>query len=184
MSDEELIGRVVSGDRSALAELVERHHRLLLGYLFRMVGGNRPLAEDLVQETFVRVMRQHSYAEGRPFKPWLYAIATNLVRDHFRAPHSHKEEPLEASAHYVGDDAPGPEELALTAEESQAVASALQELSKEYRSALILRFYNGLTLQEIAEVSGVPLGTVKSRLSVGTQRLRALLVSDERNRTR
>ncbi len=62
------------------------------------------------------------------------------------------------------------------------MAGALQELSEEYRATLVLRFYNGLTLREIADVLGVPLGTVKSRLSVGTQKLRALLVSGERNR--
>ncbi len=114
MSNEELIEQVLNGDRSALAKLVERHHRPLLGYLFRMVGGNHPLAQDLVQETFIRVLKQRSYAAGRPFKPWLHAIATNLVRDHFRALRNRNSESLEGStAQSVSDAAPSPEERPL-----------------------------------------------------------------------
>ncbi len=84
-SDEQVMAAVMAGDQAALAALVTRHHSPLLGYLSRLTGGDRPLAEDLVQETFLRVLRQGICQPDRPFKPWLYAIATNLARDHFKS---------------------------------------------------------------------------------------------------
>src|SRR5215510_8147671 len=84
-SDEQVMAAAVAGDQMAFATLVTRHHAPLLGYLYRLTGGDRPLAEDLVQETFLRVLRQRTCQAGHPFKPWLYAIATNLARDHFKS---------------------------------------------------------------------------------------------------
>ncbi len=84
-SDEQLMAAVMAGDQLALAALVTRHHAPLLGYLYRLTGGDRPLAEDLVQETFLRMLRQRTRPADRPFKPWLYKIATNLARDHFKS---------------------------------------------------------------------------------------------------
>ncbi|HVO41751.1 MAG TPA: RNA polymerase sigma factor [Aggregatilineales bacterium] len=81
LTDEQLASHIKKGDGSALAALVERHHGLLLGYLYRMTDGNRALAEDLVQEAFIHVLKGIAgYTYPRPFKPWLYAIATNLAR--------------------------------------------------------------------------------------------------------
>src|SRR5690242_17931314 len=84
-SDEQLLAGVLTGDQAALAAPVTRHHALLLGYLYRLVGGDRPLAEDLVQETLLRVLGQRTRQSDSPFKPWLYKIATNLARDHFKS---------------------------------------------------------------------------------------------------
>jgi RNA polymerase sigma-70 factor, ECF subfamily len=84
-SDEHLMAAVQAGDQVALAALVTRRHGPLLGYLYRLVGGDRQLAEDLVQETMLHVLRQRTYQVGRPFKPWLYRIATNLARDSFKS---------------------------------------------------------------------------------------------------
>src|SRR5262245_7780873 len=72
LTDEQLITRMMDGDTAALARLVERYHRPLLGYLYRLTSGNDALAEDLAQETFVRILQQDSYQSDRPFKPWLY----------------------------------------------------------------------------------------------------------------
>src|SRR5262245_56119811 len=83
--DEQLMAAVTAGDQQALATLVTRHHAPLLGYLYRLTGGNRPLAEDLIQETFLRLLRQRARLADGPFKPWLYKIATNLTRDHFKS---------------------------------------------------------------------------------------------------
>lgn len=166
---------VMAGERAALATLVERYHAPLLGYLYRLTGGNRPLAEDLVQDTFLGVLRRQGYEPSRPFKPWLYAVATNLARDHYRSAavrHSALNTDADEMLRDTLDTAPGPEALALVAEEGRAVAQALEQLGDEYRTALLLRFYNGLSLNEIAETLSIPLGTVKSRLSVGTRRLR------------
>lgn len=177
-SDEQLMTAVLAGDQAALAALVARHHTLLLGYLYRLVGGDHPLAEDLVQETFLRILRQRMRSPDRPFKPWLYKIATNLARDHFKSASVRqrvRRGDEEESLLHLYDSAPGPEERALAAEQVGEVRAALAQLSEDYRIVILLRFYQGLSLQEIAEILEIPLGTVKSRLSVGVHRLRAVL---------
>lgn len=177
-SDEQLMRTVMAGDQAAFSELVTRHHGPLLGYLYRLVGGDLHLSEDLVQETLLHVLRQHSYQPDRPFRPWLYMIATNLARDHFKSVAvrmSWRERDEEEVLLYLEDSEPGPEECALVAERGSEVRAALAQLGEEYRIALLLRFYQGFSLQEIAETLHIPLGTVKSRLSVGAHRLRILL---------
>jgi RNA polymerase sigma-70 factor, ECF subfamily len=178
-SDEQLMAAVMSGDRAALAVLVSRHHAPLLGYLYRLVGGDRELAEDLVQETLLRVLRQRTYACGHPFKPWVYTIATNLARDYAKSAQvrhrGRSSSDEEARLLQLYDSAPGPEERALAAERGSTVQAALAELSEDYRVVILLRFYQEFSLSEIAQTLQIPLGTVKSRLSVGVHRLRALL---------
>ncbi len=177
-SDEQLMAAVMAGDQVALAMLVTRHHAPLLGYLYRLVGGDRPLAEDLVQETLLHVLRQRTYQSDRPFKPWLYTIATNLTRDYFKSAAMRqcwrRGDEEEALLHLY-DSTAGPEERALAAEQGSEVRAALAQLREEYRVVLLLRFYQGFSLQEIAETLHIPLGTVKSRLSVGVHRLRTML---------
>jgi RNA polymerase sigma-70 factor (ECF subfamily) len=177
-SDEQLIVAALAGDQGALASLVSRHHSPLLGYLYRMLGGDRERAEELVQETLLRALRPGAYCAPRPFKPWLYAIATNLARDHRKsAAERHRERACDAEVAllYLSDSAPGPEERALAAERGGEVQTAIAQLGEEYRVVVILRFYQEFSLQEIADTLHIPLGTVKSRLSLGVHRLRALL---------
>ncbi len=177
-SDEQLMIAVMAGDQVALAALVIRHHAPLLGYLYRLVGGDRPLAEDLVQETLLHVLRQRTFRSDRPFKPWLYAIATNLAHDYFKSAAVRQRwrgDDEEEALLQLYDSAPGPEERALAAEQGSEVRAALAQLREEYRVVVLLRFYQGFSLQEIAETLQIPLGTVKSRLSVGVHRLRTVL---------
>src|SRR6266849_3381951 len=177
-SDEQLMIAVMAGDQVALAALVTRHHAPLLGYLYRLVGGDRQLSEDLVQETLLHVLRQRVYPSDRPFKPWLYTIATNLARDYFKSAavrHRWRSGDAEEVLFHLSDSEAGPEERALAAEQGSEVRAALAQLREEYRVVLVLRFYQGFSLQEIAETLQIPLGTVKSRLSVGVHRLRAVL---------
>jgi RNA polymerase sigma-70 factor, ECF subfamily len=177
-SDEQLMAAVMAGDQVALAALVTRHHAPLLGYLYRLVGGDRQLSEDLVQETLLHVLRQRTYQAGRPFKPWLYMIATNLARDYFKSAAVRKSGQSvdeEQELLHLYDSEPSPEERALAAERGSEVRAALAQLGEEYRVVLLLRFYQGFSLQEIAETLHIPLGTVKSRLSVGVHCLRAVL---------
>jgi RNA polymerase sigma-70 factor (ECF subfamily) len=177
-SDEQVMAAVMAGDQVALATLVTRHHAPLLGYLYRLVGGDRPLAEDLVQETFLRVLRQRTCPADRPFKPWLYTIATNLARDYFKSASVRQRwggGDMEEALLHLSDNTPGPEERALAAEQESLVRAALAQLSEEYRIVVVLRFYQGFSLQEIAQTLQIPLGTVKSRLSVGVHRLHTVL---------
>jgi RNA polymerase sigma-70 factor (ECF subfamily) len=176
-SDEELALNMQRGDASALQNLVERHHSPLIGFLYRMTGGDRALAEDLVQEAFLRVLKAiRQYKYPRPFKAWLYAIATNLAHDHFKR--AEVRQRADTPAEKVPGQVDGPEHNLLVADEAQQVARSLQALPDGQREAVILRYYQELSLNEISEALGVPLGTVKSRLSLGLRRLREILEAE------
>ncbi|MCC7358028.1 MAG: sigma-70 family RNA polymerase sigma factor [Anaerolineales bacterium] len=177
-SDERLAQGVQAGSSDDLAVLVTRHHGPLLGFLYRLTGGDRLLAEDLAQEVFLRVLRGIGrYRPERPFKPWLYAVAVNAARDHYKRAETRRTEALPPDF-----DAPGePSPLhALTAAETWAqVAAAVQALPAPQREVLLLRYTEDLSLAEIAAVLAIPVGTVKSRLSVALGRLRARLAAEE-----
>ncbi|MFN8374721.1 MAG: RNA polymerase sigma factor [Anaerolineae bacterium] len=173
-TDEEYALGVQKGQLSDLTALVERHHHSLVGFLYRMTGGDRALAEDLVQETFLRVMHaiQH-YQYPRPFKPWLYAIATNIARDTFKRAENRRAADMPDDEHLVSDERP--EEALVEGDEERIVAQALARLPEHQREVVILRYYQELSLAEIAEALDIPVGTVKSRLSIGLDRLRQML---------
>jgi RNA polymerase sigma-70 factor (ECF subfamily) len=170
-SDEQLALGIQRGRSDDLTLLVERHHAPLLGFLYRMTGGERALAEDLVQETFLRLINNiGSYSYPRPLKPWLYAIAVNLARDHYKQAEFRHTDSI--PPHF---DIPGtgtPETELLITEETQQVAMVIKTLPALQREAILLRYINGLSLNEISQVLQVPVGTVKSRLSLGLQRLK------------
>jgi RNA polymerase sigma-70 factor (ECF subfamily) len=172
--DEQLARRVQRGDPRALTELVRRHHSPLLGYLYRLTGGDRALGEDLVQETFLRLLGSlDQYQPRRRFKPWLYAIATNLARDHYKRADTRRVDAITTGTlHLPGDELP--ERDLLAAADSAQVSRALAALPDPQREAIILRFYQQLPLADIAETLGIPVGTVKSRLSLGLRRLKVL----------
>lgn len=178
-TDEELARGVQRGRRDDLAALVERHHAPLLGYLYRLCGGDRSLAEDLVQDTFVRLLRSiDRYRHPAPFKPWLYAIATNQARDHFkRAEMRHTDSASDEEARWeaAGDPQAGPEDRASLAGDARQVAAAVAALPLHQREAILLRYAQECSLAEIAQALDVPVGTVKSRLSLGLRALRARL---------
>jgi RNA polymerase sigma-70 factor, ECF subfamily len=181
LRDEDLALGIQQGDRDALTMLVERHHDPLLGFLYRMTGGDRTLAEDLVQETFLRILRSiQQYQHPRPFKPWLYMIATNLTRDHYkRADMRHTMSMPDNLGEIASQHETLPEDAMVFRHEAKRVALAIQELPAHQREAVILRYYQELSLAEIAAVLEVPLGTVKSRISLGLGRLRTALLEQE-----
>ncbi len=175
LSDEQLARAIQRGDKAALTPLVERHHSPLIGYLYRMTGGDRQLAEDLAQEAFLRALRGIAgYRYPRPFKPWLYAIATNLARDHYKRADTRRTEPINTGT--LRHPAPNPPEAAYqNTAEAQQVAAAVAALPAHQREAVILRYYQNFSLAEIAAALNIPTGTVKSRLSLGLKRLRELM---------
>jgi RNA polymerase sigma-70 factor, ECF subfamily len=180
LTDEELAQGIKQGDRQHLALLLERHHSPLIGFLYRMTDGDRTLAEDLTQESFLRVLRSiDQYRYPRPFKPWLYQIATNLARDHYKRAETRRAVGVIEDMEAFGDEAALPEEMLLMDAETQAVAAALRSLPDHQRETVILRYYQELSLGEIAKVLDVPVGTVKSRLSLALGRLRELLLERE-----
>lgn len=179
-TDEQLAQEIQHGQAQALTVLVERHHSPLLGYLYRMTGGHRALAEDLTQETFLRIMRRIAqYQYPRPFKPWLYAVATNLARDYYKqAEQRFVTTPLNILETWPNSHAPTLDEVLQAEAEARQVMAALAALPPPQRETIVLRYYQDLSLAEIAEALHIPVGTVKSRLSLGLKRLKEFL--DER----
>lgn len=176
ITDEELYVRVLGGDEGALEALVHRYHGQLLGYLYRQTG-DRHLAEDLVQETFTRIVTYQGEAPGR-FKAWAFAVAGNLLRDYFRRAHNRREQPdamVGWADQQLPDLAPPADELLLRDDDRREVVEALHTLSPAHREVIVLRFYHELSVEEIAAVTGTPEGTVKSRIFYALKHLKARL---------
>jgi RNA polymerase sigma-70 factor (ECF subfamily) len=167
-SDEALFRAWRAGDAAAAEMLFRRYQAPLGRHLGRMLG-DHAAAEDLVVETFLRLHRHRDrWREGRPLRPWLFTIARNLARNRIRAVRLWGWLPLTA-AH--DDPAPPPANVEIT----HRVAAALAALPAAQREACSLRLLGELSVEEIARVTNVPIGTVKSRLFHGLRRLRALL---------
>ena len=176
-ADETLYQRVMAGDRAALSALVDRYHGPLRRFLYRHTG-DAMLADDLVQETFTRLLT-HQGAPPERFHAWVYTIAANLARDTFRTAYHRREQadPFDSEAPPVGGRTPARAlDDALIADAGrQQVMAALQALSPDHRAVVILRFYHELPLAEIATITGAPLGTVKSRLYYALKQLKGTL---------
>jgi RNA polymerase sigma factor (sigma-70 family) len=179
VTDRDLMVRLAHGDRDALAPLMERHHRrvygIALGYL-----RNPDDALDVVQETFVRAF-QHAarWDVETPVLPWLTRIAVNQAIDRYRRTRRRRqsEEPLEETDHQqrLASGVPSPEQAAAGRELGARIKEALAALPERQRAVFVLRHYQDQSLQEIGEVLGINLGTVKSSLHRAVQRLRVTL---------
>ena len=168
LTDEALMSQVMRGDSTALRPLIDRYYQPMLAYAFRMCGGDRALAEDATQETYMKLMTQHSYSPKRPFRPWLYRVATSCAYDRIR----HAQEIILPEEKKSLDRFPGTEESVLAGEQVDTIRDAVTSLPWEYRSVIVLRYYHDLSLNEIAEALTIPLGTVKSRTHEAIRRLR------------
>jgi RNA polymerase sigma-70 factor (ECF subfamily) len=166
-------------DPDLLDRLIEHYQHRLLRYLVYL-SGNRELAEDLFQETWIRVLeRGHQYDGTHEFSTWLYAVARNLTIDCLR-----KKSPLsldglmedeEHAPLEPVDTRPMAWEVVQQHEQAERISAALVSIPAEYREAVMLRFQEGLALDEIATVTGARLGTVKSRLYRGLNLLMSRL---------
>lgn len=150
-----------------LWELLACHHANVFAFLYRLCG-DAHLAEDLAQETFVRAFRALVRYEPRgKVSTWLFSIAANVARDHWRRQKRQAEVPYEDEALHVE---------ARDLSEGMQVREALLSLSLEQRSVLILRYYHDLSYAEIAEALVIPVGTVRSRIHNGLERLKGQLL--------
>lgn len=159
-----------------LEQLVAEHQGCLFAFLYRMCG-QADLAEELMQETFVRALRAAKrYRPEGKVSTWLFSIAANLLRDWWRRQARRGLSlPLEDADGAAGE---GPEEIALDRYVAGQVRKALLELPLEQRSALILRYYHDLSYEEIAGALACPIGTVRSRIHNGLARLKRLLAEE------
>lgn len=159
-----------------MEQLVAAHQGSLFAFLYRMVG-EPATAEDLMQETFVRALQasRRYRPEGR-ISTWLFSIAANLVRDRWRRRARRGEElPLD---HLPLEAPDSTEEQALRGIDHERVREALLCLPLEQRLALILRYYQDLSYEEIAQALAIPVGTVRSRIHNGLARLKRLLAQE------
>jgi len=171
--DRERVRAVLDGDHEAFAELVGRHQKLVAGVAWRY-GVPRGEIEDMVSEVFIKAYRNlHRYRPDHPFSTWLYRLAANHVVDHGRR--ARKERGRTEMPEQLVDPAAGPTERTLDRERAQAVREALDAVPAHYRETLFLVYIEGMKIDEASRTSGLPPGTIKTRLMRGRQALRRIL---------
>jgi RNA polymerase sigma-70 factor (ECF subfamily) len=180
LSDAELIGRVAEGEAHALEVLYDRYSRIVLGFAQRIVG-DRQLAEELLQEVFFRVWQQaasFSHERGN-FGTWLLSITHNLAIDELRKrrrrPQKADSEDPETILAAMADTGTDVEDEVWLGALRTTMVQALGFLPAAQREAIELAYYHGLTQREIADRLGEPLGTIKTRMRLGLQKLREAL---------
>jgi RNA polymerase sigma-70 factor (ECF subfamily) len=174
-TDEQLLADYVAGQIDGFELLVRRHHQELFRFLVRFTGSSS-MAEDIVQETFLQVhLSAVSFDRTRRFKPWLFTIAANKARDLMRSRRRRPEVPLDAQVNsdeeesqrfldFLADSAAAPAGSMEEEEERAFVRAVMERLPEHLREVLVLSYYHRFPYKEIADILGVPLGTVKSRL--------------------
>jgi RNA polymerase sigma-70 factor (ECF subfamily) len=179
-TDEALFEAAGRGDREALGALIERHEKPLFALLVRLAGGDTHRAEDIFQDTFLHAMRAaETFKPRMSFKPWLTAIAVNLVRDDARRRRVRSEVALDGSVEDEGQfrlaepvsGGEGPGQRAERHDQEDQVRRALGRLTELEREVVLLHFFDGMTLTDSATALEVPVGTVKSRLHAALKRL-------------
>ena len=185
VTDEELVTRSRGGDVDSFNQLILRWERPIYALAYRVIGREED-ARDVAQETFLRAFRALPGFKGQAkFSSWLYRIALNLCRDWIRkqrrAPVVQMPEGVDP-AEFAAETEPAEsiEDLVARRELSEIVEEAMKILPEEQRTAIILKEYHGLTFQEIADLQGVPLSTVKTRLYQGLSVLRRHLEKNGR----
>ena len=173
-----IAGALRRRDSEFIGRMVSQYHYRLLRYLVYWTS-RREQAEDLVQETWLRVLERAGQYNGRlRFEPWLFSIARNLAIDHLRkqqtATHRMCRED-EAGVDLPAPDFESPFFAAARSEDAKRIAAALGALEPIYREALLLRFQEELSLAEIAQVARAPISTVSSRIQRGLSMLQAAL---------
>lgn len=179
LSDEELASQMQKGSEEALEEIVKRYHGPIHVYILRM-SEDYHATHDIVQDVFIKMCRgiQH-YRQGLPFRAWLYSIASNAYKDYRKKAYMRKVVPGLEETKQCLSNADTPEETCLKDYERTRLIKAVNSLSEIYRETLILRYYEELKLDEIANALKIPIGTVKSRLSKGLCQLKQIFSTKE-----
>lgn len=171
-------------DPDLLDQLIVQYQHRLLRYLLYLTG-NRETAEDIFQETWMRVLKRGDQFNGKSrFDTWLFTIARNLVIDVRRkrtmsSLEAMRETGEDGRSFDVAAEGPSPFDMYQTSENGQRVAEALLTLEPLHREVLVLRFHEELSLEEIAQVTRAPLSTVKSRLYRGLSALKPRISAAE-----
>lgn len=181
-ADEDVAARIIalvelarSGDKSAFGELYDHYHAAVFRFLYYRVS-SATLAEDLTAETFFRALRGMSSFrwQGRDFGAWLMTIARNLAADHFKAGRTRLEQTTE-DTETLDSAADGPEREVLALLTSEALRDALSKLPLEQRECVVMRFLEGLSIAETAEIMGRSVGAIKQLQLRGVRNLAKLI---------
>jgi RNA polymerase sigma-70 factor (ECF subfamily) len=185
MTEARLVSLAREGERDAFAELVNIYKGKLFHLAYRMLN-NRQEAEDIVQDTFMRTYENlERYDAAHKFSTWIYRIATNLCIDRLRKKKAafsldadvSEGEGLDGYSILQAND-PLPEQELILSERQQVVRLAMEALPVKYKSAMALKYYQDLSLQEISDILGIPVSTVKTRIHRGRDYLRRRLEKD------
>jgi RNA polymerase sigma-70 factor, ECF subfamily len=177
LDTEALVKRCQRGDRLAIEVLIRRYQN----YVFRLcylVMHNEQDAEDMTQETFIRAFRalpRFEIREGTSLEAWLYRIAVNACRSRMRRKWYQVLPWPDPAPQMSSEPDEQPERLVLLGEQRDEILAAIDSLGEKHRLVVILRYYAGLSNEEIAEALNIPSGTVRSRLYVARQRLKEML---------
>jgi RNA polymerase sigma-70 factor (ECF subfamily) len=182
MSDEDLMSQFQMGTVEAFDLLVGRYHDPLTNYIYRFLGDMKE-CEDLLQETFLRVYRnRHSYRRIAKFSTWLYTIAGNLARSEYRKRKRRRLYSLQSvnrdDEEYeveIPDETFLPDKHAEGTIQDRYIQDALAQIPEEFREVVVLRDVQQLAYEEIADITGLPMGTVKSRINRGRTKLQGIL---------
>jgi len=179
----QLVARAQGGDREAFDRLVDTTYAMIYATAYRLTG-DVDVAADATQDAYVRAYNSlHSFRGSSSFSTWIYRIVVNVSLDALRR-RSRAPEPLtfaddeQEREMDVVDMAADPHAAVETLELQQTIARGLEQLSEDHRAVLVLFDINGLSYEEIAEIIGVPLGTVKSRLNRARLALRKVLAPE------
>ena len=181
VSEADLISRSKQGNLSAFNRLVENYQDRVYNVALRMLGDSAT-AEDITQDTFISVFKSISHFRGGSFQAWILRITTNRCYDELRSKHRHPTsslDQLDSSGRTLiepVDGATSPEDQVLQEELAQTVEKGLTAIPAEQRLVLILSDIQGFSYEEISQVIGRPVGTVKSRLSRARSELRDYLL--------
>lgn len=176
ISDEELIQRFQAGEEEAFEEIVNRYANRLLNFAYRFVY-DREEAEDIVQDTFLKVYQnRHAYREIAKFSTWIYTITGNLAKTILRKRRSRKlsnfsQLTAEEKELDFPDRSQPPSSQLEQAVEERLIQRAILNLPEHFRTVIILRDIQDLSYEEISNIIGAPLGTVKSRINRARLRL-------------
>src|SRR5574341_1335313 len=180
ISDEDLIEKFQRGDIYAYELIVKRYKDQLLNFVYRFLG-NQEEAEDVVQETFLRVYRnRHAYQRVAKFWTWIYTIAGNLARTELRRRNRRRIFSLsnmgvDDKEYEISDEFSSPEKHTNTVLSEEIIQKEINKLSPKFREVIILRDIQELSYEEISKIIRVPIGTVKSRVNRARLRLQSRL---------
>lgn len=175
-TDEQLMDEVVKGNSRAFTEVYERYSRPMLNYFYKMLWQDKLKAEDFMQELFTKIIHKpHLFNSKLKFKTWIFSIANNMCKNEYRKQEVRKGSNNDLHDNIVSDDSADQVKKVDESIFNDRLKEELNLLSSSHREVFILRFKQGLSLKEIAEVLDVSEGTVKSRVFYTLKKLSANL---------